>query len=137
MSKQECPRCLARGKDWTGGDPKCAFLSGVFDTDNWNCATANCLRELADAFWTNGDGSDKVWTHRSFSAGSMGVVQIPETGPTAIGYVVMTWYKDRGRTGQMWVMYDDDPPRPLTLSEAEEILEAYAELETGVTNVSE
>jgi len=109
-NKKQCRRCRERGKNWGGDDPRCAFESGVFNQDNWNCATANALRELADWSWRDDD-----------SAGSIGIVRVPENDVFA-GYIVMTWYKSRGCTAQMWVMWDDEPPHPLSLNEAEAAL---------------
>ena len=32
----QCHMCVARGKTWSGSDPKCAFLAdGTFTADNW------------------------------------------------------------------------------------------------------
>lgn len=34
--------------------------------------------------------------------------------PFEEGYIVMTWYKERGTTGNAQVMWDDEPTKPLT-----------------------
>lgn len=107
----ECPRCQTRGKTWEGSDPRCAFPAGVFTPDNWNCATMNALRDLSDAL-------DRSWRDDN-AAASMGYVPIGDALDGASGYVVMSWYKSRGRTGQAWTMWDDDTPHLTTLAEAE------------------
>lgn len=49
MKGQPCQACSAPGyKDWEGGDPECAFLTGVFSDRNWNCGTMNALRQRAE-----------------------------------------------------------------------------------------
>ena len=116
MSK--CKRCKDFGQpDYFGSPVKCAFESGTFSSDNWQCQTALLVRELADDYYSVRD---------DMRCGSLGVVPLPEAEIDGIqqGYVVMSWYKDRGTTGQMWVMWDEDKPEPLTLNTAEFILEA-------------
>ena len=103
-----CGMCRERGKTWTGSDPRCAFENGVFNPDNWDCATMNALRERAEELGT--DFRDDM------AAASIGYV--PFESEDGAGYVVMTWYKDRGRTGQAIVMWDDEEPRPLTEEDA-------------------
>lgn len=95
-----CLLCLSRGKNWNGDDPKCAFENGVFNPDNWNCATMNELREIAE----------KVGLTRrnDLDSASFGAVPFEE------GYIVMTWYKNRGTTGNAQVMWDGEPTHPLT-----------------------
>jgi hypothetical protein len=107
----DCPLCKQRGKRWSGSDPECAFRSGVFSGDNWNCATMSCLRDVAEKLglcWRNDD-----------SAGSIGYV------PAEEGYIVMTWYKNRGQTGNALVVCDDQEHAPLSLEVAEDTLERW------------
>lgn len=37
-------------------------------------------------------------------------------------FVVLTWYKRRGKTEGAWMIHFDHPPQPVTLSEAEEAI---------------
>lgn len=112
-----CQLCTERGKTWNGSDPKCAFENGVFSTDNWNCATINKLREIcSDDF--GGKRTDTTWEFRDdMSAGSFGCIWVPE-GDEQGFYIVMSWYKRRGRVAWAYRMCDDDEPRPITLDEA-------------------
>jgi hypothetical protein len=112
-----------------GSSVKCAFESRTFDSNNWQCQTANELRDIMD--WTDRD---------DLRAASVGVIRIPEYGAEdnetdniQQGYLVATWYKDRGTTGQMWVMWDDEPPELLTLDTAEFILASAANGELAST----
>lgn len=100
-----CKRCVARGKPWAGEDPKCAFPDGLFTTYNWNCATMNTLRNRAEAFRATSDDQ------------SAGLV------PAAGAFVVLYWYKNRGRT-EIAGMIDEHGWRSLTLQVAEEVLDA-------------
>lgn len=102
-----CKMCRERGKTWQGDDPQCAFNGEYFNTVNWNCATMNALRERAEEIGTARRDDN--------AAASIGYVPF-ENGDDELGggYVVMTWYKNRGRTGFAQVMSDDYWPRPLT-----------------------
>lgn len=128
MSKP-CPMCRERGQTWNGAPPRCAFLDGVFNGDNWNCATANALRDIADEDgWGENNSDRRTWAYRDdLAAASFGVIYVDETDTDPGGgyYVVMSWYKRRGRTGQIYVMNDDMKPRPITLQEAEEVIRHY------------
>lgn len=99
-----CKMCRERGKTWYGDDPQCAFESGTFSGDNWNCATMNALRQRARDIGTDMRDDN--------AAASIGYVPV-ETDDYS-GYVVMTWYKDRGETGNAIVVGDDEPLQPLT-----------------------
>ncbi len=117
----ECRLCKERGKTWSGSDPVCAFPDGTFSNDNWNCATMNRLRMIAD---------DINRTMRDDnSCGSIGYVSMdadyaPDDYDGYGGYIVMMWYKDRGRTGNAVFMTDDET-KPLTIQHAEIAIETY------------
>ena len=103
---------------------RCAFPEGVFYWDNWCCATLGELRTLAGE-----DYLDHPFPHffirDDLRSGSLGLIRIPEWDEEGIqqGYLVMTWYKSRGETGQAWVFWDSDEPEPLTLKTAEWIID--------------
>lgn len=122
-----CKMCLERGKTWSGSDPTCAFNAGEFNTDNWNCATMNRLREIATGYLFP-PPSGSFFARDDSDNASIGVLPLGcglDEDDWLQGYLVMTWYKDRGRTGQAWIMNDDDPPMCLTLGMAEAILTIY------------
>lgn len=117
-----CSRCQKQGQpDYFGSPVQCAFTNGVFDSDNWQCATANGLRTLIDE---NIQPLAKFYTREDMRQGSLGVISIPESEGEGVqqGYLVMSWYKNRGRTGQAWVFWTDSTAEQLTLSTAEFIL---------------
>ena len=104
-----CPLCKERGKDWTGDDPVCAFTSvfedsRFFTKNNWNCATMNALRQIAE--------QNEVCRDDEY----VGVV------PFGDGFIVMTWYKRRGNTANAIVMSGAMPIKKLTLKIAEQAL---------------
>lgn len=90
-----CTRCASRVKDWIGDDPRCAFPHGVFDEDNWNCATMCDLRELAQMHTRLNDEQRAV------------LIPIPDTGD----FAVLGWYKRRGRTERAFRFGDGSPLR--------------------------
>jgi hypothetical protein len=109
MSGQDCPRCRARGQTWPGEPPRCAFPSGLaFDRRNWNCATMNDLRAIAEkvAKW-----NEDEW---------IAAVPLRERAT----FLVLAWYKSRGATPQAFLL-DSDSRATLTLEIAEEILREY------------
>lgn len=118
-----CPRCKVRGKTWNGGDPVCAFDdAGRFLLENWMCATMNALREAVEEHEDDQPPYDKpepagMWSCRvDARSASCGVILYDD------GYIVMSWYKSRGRTGRAIRMRDDDEPRPITMEDAEKAL---------------
>lgn len=119
MTERDCPLCRERGKTWEGSDPVCAFTSGGlenrFSFINWNCATMNKLRNIAEKLGL---------TYRdNLGAGSFGA--LPFEGPNYQGYIVMTWYKNRGKTDNAILMCYDEPIRELTLDIAMEAIQYW------------
>jgi len=100
-----CPRCNERIKDWDGADPDCGFPHGTFTPGNWNCATLNALRDLAD--------ESRVWCDDNSAA----------VLPAGDGFVLLRWYKNRGCTEDArWLDFGNDDPERLTLEQAEACL---------------
>lgn len=82
MSNYQCPRCQERVKDWNGDNPKCGFdENGNFLEHNWNCATLNALREMAE--------ETRVWCDDS----NMAIIARSD-----VGHGILSWYKNRGAT---------------------------------------
>lgn len=122
-----CKLCEERGKDWNGDDPVCAFENEEFSGVNWNCATMNKLRNISDEL-------DRGWRD-DLSCGSIGYVPMdndyaPIYFDTYGGYIVMTWYKERGRTGNAVFMTDGDTI-PLTIHHAEVAIQTYENYRKG------
>lgn len=100
-----CKRCLERGKIWNGSDPKCAFETGVFRSDNWMCATMGELRRIVD--------EKAIYNEEQYGA----MIPISEYGE----FLVMSWYKRRGRTDLALFIHDENYT-PITIKQAEEII---------------
>ena len=109
---ERCARCeVAYGSgrpSYFASEPKCAFPNGVFASDNWNCATANLLRDAARQDEPDGH---TVWSEDQNAA------LIPWDGV----FVVMGWYKHRGRTEYIGVL-GDSGCRLMTIGEADAYL---------------
>lgn len=91
---------------------KCAFDdSGAFVGDNWNCGTMNELRRLAVTGWRDDNSSS-----------SISIVPIPDVLDDPHGYIVLTYYKDRGCTSGARICNNDEPDIPLTLRVAEVVV---------------
>jgi hypothetical protein len=93
----------------------------VFDENNWNCATMNALRDIAEKHGYKQRDDDCC----------IGVVLIPRAAEGAqSGHIVMTWYKERGKTSRAIVMYDDSI-QPLLRETAESVVWAYRDMEAS------
>lgn len=114
-----CKLCRERGKTWEGDDPRCAFeFDGRFNRDNWACETMYELRQIAYDLGTV--------TRDDMECASIGYIPyVDEEGEEYNGYIVMTWYKDRGTTGNAIIMFDDEPIRELTEEKALKAIENY------------
>lgn len=127
-----CEACVARGKpEHFGSDPKCSFRDGEFTGDNWQCVTTNRIRSLfereADDFRINHVCEE----NQHFGTISlMGFLTLPyedknemiNAQPTCLW---VGWYKNRGRTEGMYLMFENLPPRPPTEAECLVILEQF------------
>lgn len=108
----ECPRCQKRGKTWNGSDPVCAFINGQFSRNNWNCATMNEIRERAD-----GKYCDDHY---------MALLPWEDSGGL---YILLGWYKRRGRTDLAQVVDIEGVAVNLSLEQAELFLSGDSERE--------
>lgn len=110
-----CQACITRGKTWQGSDPKCAFENATFSADNWNCATVSLIRNLA----TRADLYPSRVHHvvcdseEQYSAMDVSDVKMLDDALT----LWVQWYKNRGRTQAMWLLFEKDPPRQPTEAE--------------------
>jgi hypothetical protein len=108
-----CIACEKRRKTWTGDDPKCGFPNDEsFDSGNWNCATLNSLRSIAEKL-----GNIKYMEDISLAV-------IPVYGDEYTGWIVLSWYKSRGRTS-LARFISDSTDIPLTLEIAQQALQQY------------
>jgi hypothetical protein len=118
-----CTLCSERIKDWAGDAPKCAFADGAFSSKNWNCATANAIRDIV--YEGNGDlpGVDYQYCDDQKYA----TVKVDELdGLDGALALWVTWYKSRGTTDGMWLMFSDQPPRPPTEQESAVVIRAFS-----------
>lgn len=126
MSEEtQCRLCLAYIPPWDVGDEssaiKCAFDGEHFRCDNWNCATANAVRILADCdieavsrFY----GNDQTW---AFIA--TGQIYSLDDEPQVLA---VSWYKRRGRTEQLFFLNtEDEPIQPVSWGELMKVLQHY------------
>lgn len=105
---EACEHCRAdysNGRSWSGDAPRCAFLSGAFKSDNWNCATMNRLRRIAE------QGAARAWTEDQTCA------VLPLDG----SFIVLGWYKSRGCTESASLL-SSESITPLLLGDAMECI---------------
>lgn len=127
-----CEACKKQIKTWNGGDPNCGFTSGHFTEDNWCCATVRQIRFLANRQglkeipgiqFTACESEQRYATIDLSKVDALWV----EGGGAPISLYV-GWYKNRGRTECMWLMFETKPPRAPTEAECLAIVEAYHRL---------
>lgn len=111
-----CKLCRERKQTWSGSKPICSFKSGVFSPEGWNCATANIIRDVPKSEW---EGDDQ--RHALIDTSGLYESQEFEARALWIG-----WYKNRGRTEAMWLLFDEDrEPRRPTEAECLQVAEWY------------
>lgn len=129
----KCKACEERVKDWEGSDPGCAFESSTeFSERNWNCATVSKIRKICYHvgfiarepvpgidFQRCGDQNYTTFNlHELYEHTFRNVIETPFA-------LWVCWYKNRGRTEAMWLLFGDRPPRPPTEEECLAIAKAY------------
>lgn len=130
-----CAMCRARGKTWNGSDPTCSFPDGgSFQADGWNCATANAIRDVC------GSAGAKERIYGTYaerdSDQSIGLISLmdiefkdDEFNPRSLW---VAWYKHRGRTDAMWLLFDELRPRLPTEADCLRILNSHRYRALGV-----
>lgn len=125
-----CQMCNERIQAWEGEPPSCAFDTGRFLPGNWNCATANALRELVEARplpegITRDSCDDQHYaTVNAYDLCAEGEDEDEDWTPFALW---VSWYKRRGKTDALWLLSDTGEPRRPTEADCRAIIARYAE----------
>jgi hypothetical protein len=111
-------------------------LKGPFSGENWNCATCNEIRDLAE-MEDNRRINHQCEENQHFA--TISLLDIDVLPRNEKGHMVsqpvclwVGWYKSRGRTEAIWLMFENTPPRPPTEAECRVILNHYAPKEVAV-----
>ena len=122
----KCAYCNARhaSDPLDPGAYRCAFEDGRFNRDNWNCATMNRLRAIARNLGHLHQQDDN-------SLAYIPIAEADEDG--TVGYIVLSWYKDRGRTDHALFVNCDRPISELTLDLAEAVIAKYADKQVSAS----
>lgn len=122
IPKVQCRMCKLRGKTWNGGDPQCSFPDGgIFDSEGWNCATANGIRDLCGQDEKHDAADHRYCDDQHYSTIKVDGLDLP-SGPALALWV--SWYKHRGRTEAMWLLSNYDAPRKPDAADCESIIAA-------------
>ncbi len=118
-----CKMRNKRGKDWEGSDPKCFFDS---DEHNWNCATANAIRDLCYEGQELPSGIHFEYCDDEKFA-TFNISEVEDTSGSYIGRCLyVAWYKNRCSTEALWILDGEgDIPRPPTEDELLSIIRYY------------
>ena len=134
-----CKACKEREakedwREWAASEPQCAFPeSGAFTPRNWNCATANLLR---DAVGEGRETTPRLVARQYLECGDQTSVTVDvsetdiemgEEGESAL-ILWLTWYKRRGRTEEAWLLGEGCEPRRPTEAECLEIIARISKL---------
>lgn len=98
----KCNLCRERGKTWSGSNPVCAWESDEF-SNNWNCATLNAIRDLEG----HEDADYRFCDDQKYMTIKIDGVDLRDGSPLALW---VTWYKQRGRTDEMFLLWGGRPP---------------------------
>lgn len=124
-----CKACAERGQTWNGSPPKCAFESGEFSPDNWNCATLNQLRDLVyeGQYELPAGVSYQYCDDQKYATVRVDHVEGGENDEgTALGLALwMSWYKNRGATDALWLLDSSGPARRPTEKDVLAVLSHY------------
>lgn len=113
-----CPGCAADPQPEDFGSPRaCAFPGGVFNGDNWACVSMAPIRDAAYEVEVRCEDS-----HMSI------LPFFDEDG--CGGFIVVSYYKHRGRTSTADVYVEGEKTRPLTLADAQRFAAQRAERRT-------
>lgn len=128
MVDTRCEACRNKVKDWNGDDAKCGFTNGFFDGgNNWRCETTRQIRELVERFGGLLPGvSYTMVNDQNYATIPVGDIDEFRNDEYATPICLWVgWYKSRGRTEGMWLMYENTPPRPPTEQECLLIIRKY------------
>ncbi len=114
-----CKRCIEKGKPENyGSDPECAFESERFDKDNWNCATLNELREDIEIL-----NEKQPYPYY----GAVSILYSNDntlcTLPLEEGFLIIGWYKQRGKVDNLFIINGDESPLIPDLKTTELVIE--------------
>ena len=132
----KCVACNNRVKDWLRDDPVCAFTEGAFSNANWNCKTLGLLRELFLSLDDKKYPEINVTFNDSENYATVNVSNVDyfhtdevakEKEPPVL--LIVMWYKNRGATDQLYLMFDNDDPRRPTEKEVVAIIEHFEKRE--------
>jgi hypothetical protein len=118
----KCAACQVMVKDWNGDDPTCSFRGGSFNSEGWNCATSDLIRELVYEGQNPMPAGVDYQYCDDMKYTTVNVSHLDIDGAMALW---VAWYKSRGRTDAMWLLYSDQSPRAPTAEECVRIVEAY------------
>ncbi len=125
---QICQRCNERGKIWNGSDPKC-FMEDW--ENNWNCATLNEFRELFDYWYDEEPPKGITYKHyddHNYMMLFIADITINGEEDEYPSYLYLSWYKRRGATENVYLLFNGQPCRRPTESEMDVILKHYKRL---------
>lgn len=115
--------CRERGQDWQGDPPTCAFQDGEFSEGNWNCATVNAIRGIV---YEGRDPLPPGVDYQYCDDQKYATVDVSDLeGVDGALALWVTWYKCRGKTDGMWLLFENRPPRRPTEDEARAIIRQY------------
>ena len=118
-----CALCQSRGKTWAGSDPICAFGKDSKQR-NWNCATISLIRNICYEGEDLKQGVDYQYCDDQKYA-TIKVEDIEDLDGALALWV--TWYKNRGSTDKLLLLFSNKEPRTPTEQECLKIAKHYSD----------
>jgi len=112
-----CKLCKKEKHLWDDNKTKPVCYFDDVD-NNWNCATLSQLRKLAYTEY------DRIY-YNHYNDQSELYVRINDIIKDSLTLYV-TWYKNRGRTEQVWILSDNNVPRIPSEKELKKIIKDIA-----------
>lgn len=113
-------------KSWSGSDPQCGFRNGLFERD-WNCGIVSLIRGIIYAAREREEGYPGV--HVQYCDDDWwAAINIDEVDEVEGETLWVAWYKNRGATEAMWILYRYKEPRRPSADDLLAIARAYNDL---------
>ena len=103
---------------------KCAFKSGEFSENNWNCSTLDLIRDLC----YEGQDLHHYITYQYCEDQKYATINISYCEEVPGHALWISWYKTRGKTDSIWILDSYNKPRRPTEEDCIKIYKYFVKL---------
>ena len=126
FSRRLCDRCSREAN--TFEDPRrCIADPHINPDENFRCASALYIRQiiLEVVERRHDDPTFQPWIHYQRVDSQHYAMLVTEARTPDEPWWLVSWYKHRGRTEQLWVVLDQQPPRRPNAAQIDNLLQNY------------